>query len=153
MPSHAAMTDKFLSVTPDDGVEATLKAMKKANVDFVPVVDDKGAAVGVFSLDIALENLLPVSVAMAGGLQLDIQIGAAPGIAKRLKKILPLKVGDLMSRRFIAVTPETPLWEGVNQLIQNRAPIVVVEPKTGKVLGVITNQSALDELNRMKDTE
>lgn len=153
MPCHAAMIDKFLSASPGDSVEQTLKAMKKAGVDFVPVVDEKGVALGIFSIDTVFENLLPVSVALSSGLQLDIQLGAAPGIAKRLKRVLPATVGDLMNRRFIAVYPETPLWEGVNQLSQTRGPILVLEPKSGKVLGVITGQSALDELNRMKEGE
>lgn len=153
MPSHAAMNDKFLTASPGDNVEETLNAMKKARADIVPVIDDKGAVLGVFTIDLVLENLLPVSVAMNDGIQLDIQIGAAPGIAKRLKKVLPLTVGDVMNRKFNAVYPETPLWETVNQIVMHNRPIIVVEPKSGKALGIINSQSALEELNRMKDSE
>ncbi len=154
MPCHAAMIDKFLSVSPDDGVEQTLAAMKKAKTDLAPVVDGAGVTVGSFSLKTLLENLLPVSVNMNDGTSLDVHLGAAPGIAKRLKKISPLKVGDLMNRKFVAVHPDTPLWEGVNVLVQNSGmPILVVEPRSGKALGIITTQSALDELTRLKDSE
>lgn len=152
MPSHAAMNDKFLTASPGDNVGDTLKAMKKAGADIVPVLDDKGAVMGVFTVDIVLENLLPVSVAMADGIQLDIQIGAAPGIAKRLNKVLPLSVGDLMNRKFNTVYPETPLWETVNQIVMNNKPVIVVDPKSGKALGVIDSQAALEELNKMKDS-
>jgi predicted transcriptional regulator len=151
MPSHAAMNDKFLTASPGDNVEDTLKAMKKAKADIVPVVDEKGAVMGVFTVGIVLENLLPVSVAMSDGIQLDIQIGAAPGIAKRLKKVLPLSVGDLMNRKFDAVYPETPLWETVNQIVMSNRPVIVVEPKSGKALGIIDSVSALEELNKLKD--
>lgn len=153
MSSRAAMNDKFLSASPGDGVEKTLNAMKKAGVSMIPVVDETGAAVGVFTIDLVLENLLPLSVAMNDGTQLDVRIGAAPGIAKRLKKVLPLSVGDLMSRKFGAVYPETPLWETVNQIVMNGKPLVVVEPQSGKALGIIDSRTAFDELNRLKDND
>lgn len=153
MPSHAAMTAKFLSARPEDDVEATVAAMKKAGADFVPVVDQAGVAVGTFSYKTVLENLLPVSVTLNDGIQLDVTIEAAPGIAKRLKKVNPMKIGDLMNRKFAYVTPDAPLWEVVNLLMQSNAPLVVVEGGSGKALGLVTAETALDELNRMKDSE
>ncbi len=154
MPCHAAMTDKLLSILPDDNIGTTLVAFKKAKIDLAPVVDEAGVAVGVLSLKAILENLLPVSVTTNDGIQLDIRVGAAPGIAKRLKKVELMKAGDLMDRKFAFVYPETPLWEGVNLLVRNGGgSLLVVEPKSGKALGVITTQSALDELARLKDSE
>ncbi len=153
MSSRAAMKEKFLSASPADGVEETLTAMKKADLCMVAVVDETGAAVGVFTIDLVLENLLPLSIAMNDGVQFDIKIGAAPGIAKRLKKVLPLTVGDLMSRKFNAVYPETPLWETVNQIVMNGKPVIVVEPKSGKALGIIDSRSAFNELDRLKDND
>jgi CBS-domain-containing membrane protein len=151
MPCSAAMIEKVLTALTEDEVESTVAAMKKANIDLVPVVDEKGVAVGAFTYHQLFENLLPVAV--SDGFGGSINIGAAPGVAKRLKKVLPLKVSDLMDRKITAVYPETPLWEGVGLLVQTNAPVLVVEPKSGKLLGVITNQSALDELNRLKDSE
>jgi predicted transcriptional regulator len=151
MPCHAAMIEKIMTVSPDDEVETTLQAMKKANVDRVPVIDAGGVIVGVFTLNMTLENLLPVSVAIGDGLGMDVHVGAAPGIALRLKKILPLRVGDLMERKFRTVHPEASLGEGIGLLIQTGQPVMVAEPKSGKLLGLITSQSVFDELNRLKD--
>lgn len=155
MPCHAAMIDQFITLSPDDEVEKALGVMKKANIDMAPVVDGTGGVIGIFSLKTLLENLLPVSINLKDGTQLSgVTLGAAPGIAKRLKKVFPLKVSDLMERQFTAVYPDTPLWEGVSQLVQNGGrPVFVIEPKSGRPLGVITTQSALDELNRLKDSE
>ncbi len=153
MPCHAAVTEKFIALSPDHEVGEALDAMKKAKVDTAPVVDADGKVVGVFSHHVLLKNLLPVSVAMGGGAQTDIRIGAAPGIAKRLKKIYPLKIGEIMDRKFPAVHPETPLWEGIGLLVQNGMPLLVIDGKSGKAQGVMNFQSALDELNRIKDSE
>ena len=100
-----------------------------------------------------MKNLLPVSVSMSEGFQLDISIKAAPGIAKRLRKVAQLNVGDVMEKKVGAVQPDTPTWEGVNILVQHGAPLMVVEGETGRFAGVITFQSALDELERLKDSE
>lgn len=153
MPCHAAITEKLVTVTPEQEVEATIKALKKAQASAAVVIDENGQSVGLFTLHGLMKNLLPVSVALSGGFQADIRVNAAPGIAKRLKKVYPLKVQDLMDRKYNAIHPDTPLWEGVSLLVQHGEPLVVVEGHSGKPMGLITFQSALDELSRLKDSE
>jgi predicted transcriptional regulator len=151
MSIKTAITDKFLSVSPDDTVEDALKALKKAKVETAPVLDDQGRLLGVFSLQALMKNLLPVSVPMNDGITLDITIPAGPGIAKRLNKVHFLSVSAVMERKVNAITSETPVWEAINFLVQYGSPLIVVEYQTGKAIGIMTAQSALDELNRMKD--
>lgn len=153
MPCHAAIVKKYMTLSPDDAVEDALERMKKEEIEAAPVVDKNDKLVGLFSIQILMKNLLPVSVAMADGLQLDIPIKAAPGIAKRLKKVALLKVSDIMEKKISAVLPETPTWEGINILVQNGSPLLVVESGTNRLRGVITFQSALDELERLKDSD
>lgn len=154
MPCHAAIAEKSLVLTSDIKIEKALKDMKKKGAEFCAVTDADGILVGVLSEQIILKNLLPVSVAMSDGLQLDVKLPAAPGIAKRLKKITPLNVEELMERKnFPVVHPETPIWEGVNMLAQSGLPLVVVDPQTQKYIGLISFQSALDELYRLRDSE
>ncbi len=153
MPCHSAMTKNMITASPDQTVEDVLALMKKKDVDAVPVVDEDQKLVGVFSIHVLLKNLLPVSVAMADGMQMDIAVQAAPGIAKRLRKVGPLKISELMERKFNTVHPETPLWEGVNLLVQHGSPLLVVESETEKLLGMMTQHSALDELQRLKGSE
>lgn len=153
MPCHAAMNKDALTVSPEQEVGEVLALMKKKKVTSAAVVDDKHVLQGVFSIQILFKNLLPVSVSMAGGLQADIAIQAAPGIAKRLKKVEALPVSDLMNRKFDAVYPETPTWEGVNYITQHGPPLMVIEKETGKFLGLINYESALEEIQRLKDSE
>jgi len=151
MPCHCAMIEKLITVTTDQSVEEAMDVLKKNDIDAVPVVDKEGRLEGVFSTHILLKNLLPVSLTTGDGLRMDIKVGAAPGVAKRLKKVKPLKVGELMERKFNVVAPETPLWEGVNLLVHNGPPVLVAEKDGGKLLGMILEQSLIDELERVQD--
>jgi CBS domain-containing protein len=140
-------------LAPDMEIERALAEMKKAGAEHAAVVDGGGILLGGFSCRYVLKNLLPVSVAMADGIQLDIKVSAAPGIAKRLRKVNPLKVAELMERKVAIVYPQTPIWEGVNALIMHDGPVFVVEGENNKFKGMITGASALDELQRMQESE
>lgn len=151
MSCAAAMTEKFVSLSPDDPVEKAIKAIKKSGSDVLPVLDDDGNLIGVFSLAVLMKNLLPVSVPVSDGLEIDVKIPAAPGIAKRLNKIQVLAVGDLMDRKVAMIDPGVPLWEAVGILIQHGSPLFVVDRGSRRLKGLLTYQSVFDELSKMKD--
>ena len=148
MPCHAAVIEKPLTIAPDMEVEKALKELKKKKQTTAAVVDSKGVLLGSFSIQGVMRNLLPVSVVMADGIVVDVPIQAAPGIAKRLKKVYPLKVEELMEKKVAMVMPETPVWECVNALLRH-GTLFVVEGENRKFLGMIDERSALDELQRL----
>jgi CBS domain-containing protein len=151
MPCHSAAVQNLLTFSVDTPVEEALAAMKEKNCRSAPVLDKDGKVIGVFSVRILLKNLLPVSVAVQDGLYLDTTVAAAPGVAKRLRKIETLTVGEIMERKFVSVYPETPVWEAVNLIVQHGAPVMVEDQESGCLLGLISEQSLLDELQRMQD--
>lgn len=153
MPCHAAMVENPVSVSPDDTIEDVLALMKKKKVGSVAVVNEAQILEGLFSIPILFKNLLPVSVALAGGVQVDVSVQAAPGVAKRLNKVGPLKVSEVMQRKVNTVYPETPTWEGINLLTQHGSPLMVVADEGGQFHGIVTFDSALDEIQRLKDSE
>jgi len=150
MPCHAALMDKTLTATPDQSVGDVLKMMTKTKPPFVAVIDEDNVLQGVFSYRILYRNLLPVSVAMNDGIQMDVTVSAAPGIAKRLKKVKPLPVSEFMDRRPQRVFADTSLWEAVNMMVQNGAPVFVLEGESGKLLGAMNEHSAYAELDRLQ---
>lgn len=150
MPCAAATVENAPSLTPEQEIGAVMKLFKKHKLEHFPVVDEGGVLVGYLSQHIILKNLIPVSFAIPGGGTASMTIGAAPGIAKRLKKIKPLKVSDLMERKFQSVHPETPIWEGVHMLVEHGSPLMVVEEQSGRFIGLIDRFSALDELERLQ---
>ena len=151
MPCHEAMLKKPVIVKPEQSVEDVLKILESNKISAAPVVDGKGILQGVFSMKILLKSLIPVSVTMGDGFQLDIKIGAAPGIAKRLAHVLPLPVSDLMDRKVTTVSPDAPLWEGVSLLTKHSGSLSVVDDKM-KFLGLITYASLVGALERLAET-
>ena len=152
MPCHAAMIEKLITVSPNQEIEEVIGILRKNDIDAVPVVDEDGKLKGMFSTQILLKNLLPVSMTTGDALGMNVTVGAAPGVAKRLRKVKPLTVSDLMERKTNIVHPETPLWEGVNMLVHHGAPLFVVEKDGGKLMGMIFEQSIIDEMERVQDT-
>jgi CBS domain-containing protein len=151
MPCHAAITEKIVTATPNETVKTVLKRMRTKKTDIIPVVEDNGDLAGYFSSAQLLKNLLPIPVSMADGIQLDIKIPAAPGIAKRLHKVQNLPVSDFMKRRTHSVYPDTPIWEGVRLLMEHQEPVFVLEAGTQKLLGLMTESSAIAELERLQE--
>lgn len=153
MPCHNAITKELITVGPDATVEHVMEEMERANVSAVSVIDDEtGAFLGLFSMKILLKNLIPVSVAMADGIQLDVKVGAAPGVAKRLANLKPLPVSEVMERKPKVVEPDSPLWEGVSNLIKNGGPLPIVD-NHGKFYGIITYDSLVQELGNMNSSD
>ncbi len=151
MPCHSSMIEQLITVSADQEVGEAIEVLRKHQIDAVPVVDEGGRLEGVFSMQVLLKSLLPVSVTTSDALHMDITVAAAPGVAKRLKRVKPLKVSDLMDRKVHVVGPETPLWEGVNLLVHHGAPVLVVDKESGKLLGMIDQRSIIDEMERVQD--
>lgn len=146
MPCHAATSKKVITVSKDDSVESVIKAMKKAKADNAVVVEVNGIYQGVFSSKTLLCSLIPVSVAMSDGVQLDVKVAAAPGVVKRYGNIKPLPVEEVMDRKVHKMLPDAPIWEGVAHLTKYSGPIVIVDDK-GKYCGLLTYDSMLDHLD------
>lgn len=153
MSCDNAISDKPLVLAPEIEAEKALKELREKKLDTAVVVGKDNIVQGLFSYASVMKNVLPVSVAMADGIQLDITIKAAPGISKRLKKIYTLSVSDLMEDQFNSVSPETSIWEAVNFLVASPSPLVVLESKSQKFVGMITAQSAMDELQRLQESK
>lgn len=153
MPCHAAMMNKVATLSSDLTVEDALKVLDKHKADALPVLDAEGVFQGMFGRRILMKNLLPVSVAMSDGIQLDVKIPAAPGIAKRLKKVLPLPIQEFLDRKVPYVQPEMALWQCVSVIVQHGGPLPVLEAETKKFVGLISEESALSELIRLKSSE
>lgn len=149
MACHAAISKKYPTIPEASSVEKAMEILVKGKVAAAPVTGKGGAYLGVFSIENLFKNLLPVSVAMADGVQLDVNVSAAPGVAKRLKKVKPLPVTDFLLRKLTIVAPGTPLWEGVQVMVRQNGILPVVDGESGKLMGVINELSMMAELERL----
>ncbi len=152
MPCYSAIVSKKVTVTPDVTVGQALKEIKKGKVNAVAVIDDDGVFHGIFSMKILLGSLIPVSVAVSEGVQHDVKLPAAPGVAKRFGNFKSRPVSDLMDRHPQSVSPDAPVWEGVSLLTKNGSPLCVLDDKR-KFHGLITYESLVDDLSNVETTD
>jgi len=151
-PCSDAMIKEVLTLKPDQTVAEAMAIYKKENIRSLPVVDDNGKLVGLMGLKDVLLNLLPKSVTMNDGVRrLDFIMDAAPGIAKRLKKTLPMKVSEIMDKNPTALERDTSTWEAVRVMALHGSPLSIVDPKTGDFLGMISRQTLLGQMEIMVD--
>ncbi len=149
-PCSDAMIKDIVTIRPDQTVAEAMAVFEKEGIRSLPVVSSDGKLLGVFGLRHVLLKLLPNSVTMQDGVRrLDFILDAAPGIAKRLKKALPMKVEDVMDKNPTAVERDTSMWEAVRIMAVHGSPISVVDPKDGSFVGMISRQTLLKDLQRM----
>ena len=152
MPCHAAVDKNAIVVHCDDTIETVLKKIRKAKTSFAAVLDDEHKFLGVFSFKVLLKNLIPVSVAMTDGIQMDIKVSAAPGVSKRLNNLMPLPVSEAYDHKANTVSPDCPIWEGVGRVTKFGSPLCVVDDQQ-KFYGIITYDSLIKHLEEMQSTD
>ena len=156
MPCHSAMIGNILIVNPDEAVEDVIKKMKdkKKPSETAVIVDEGGKMLGYFTMKVLLRNLLPVSLSLQNSaVGNDVMVGAAPGIAKRLFKVKPIAISQVMERKFSTLAPDTPTWEGVQALVEHGSPIFVIEEGTEKFVGAMDEDSTIAELERIQNKQ
>lgn len=149
MPCHAAIDSNAVFFQQDVTVEKALKDMKKAKVNVAAVVDEDKKIVGFVSAKTILKSLIPVSVAMADGLKIDMRVTAAPGVAKRLRNTLPLQLHEIMNRKPRTIKTDQPLWEGLGLIVQEGSPLCVIDDRD-QYFGLITYDSLLKHLTEVE---
>lgn len=152
MSCKEALVTKTVHLKPSQSVEQALAAMKKAGMTFAPVLEEDGTLAGVFSVGRVLENILPVSVAVAvggEGAAMNVMIPSAPGMAKRFQKYRRGTVSEMMQRAPQVVHPDTPLDTVIRHVQESGEPATVVDSSTGAFVGIITENSILEALEKM----
>lgn len=151
MSCLAAIVKDIVTLDPELSVENALKLLKEKKISSAPVVDKDGKLIGLFSLKILLSNLIPVSFVVADGVPVDIKVGAAPGVSKRLKKVMPLQIEEILDRKFQKVRPDDPLWEGVSLITRGDGPVAVIDI-SDKFIGLLTYASVVEQLETLNDS-
>lgn len=146
-PCTRAMVSDVTTVTPDKTVEEVLEIFKEKSIRNVPVVDKDGTFLGLMGLHQILLALLPKAVTMQHGLEdLSFVVGAAPGIAKKLRKMHGVAVSEIMNKNPSVAHCETSTIESLRIMSMEGSPVVVTEKETGKFKGIISRKTLLDDL-------
>jgi CBS domain-containing protein len=141
-----------ITVSDDDTVEQALRLLDEKQVRAVPVVDKDGVFKGIFSTHEVIKSLVP-SYMVAGMQTLDFAAGASSSLAARLRELYPSRVGDHVSPDdVVKIMDNTHTWEALRILSKHGSPIPAVN-KTGHLIGLISEQSAIEALLKMEAEE
>lgn len=146
-PCMQAMITNITTITPDTTVKEAMDIFKEKSIRNVPVVDANGKFVGLFGLQQVLMSLLPKAASMADGLEnLAFVEDAAPGVAKRLRKVEDAKVSEMMNTKASSVDCKTSTIQALNVMAKHGSPVVVTDHETEEFKGVISRKSLLDNM-------
>ena len=147
--SKLAITD-VISVSCDSTVEDALRLLDEKKLRAVPVIDENNIFKGLFSTHEVIKSLVP-SYMMDDLQSLDFAVGVSGILASRIRKLFPSRVGDHVSREdTIKIAHDTHTWEALRMLSKYGSPLPIVEETTGKLKGLISEQSAIQALLQME---
>ncbi|MFN3826799.1 MAG: HPP family protein [Micavibrio sp.] len=152
MPCRDALISDVITLNEDCSFDQALAILEANNIRSAPVVDKDGEYQGMFSLKSTFKALLPVAITMEGGLSnVDFVIGASPGIAKRLKKISPARIGDHLDHGIVVGHLETSLMEAMRLMVKQGSPLPIVNQKDGHFEGLVSEQSILKTMQHLQE--
>lgn len=105
----------------------------------VPVLDQNGCYLGVFGVNCLLRQVLPKAAIMEDGLE-DVSFirEDLTELHERLREVETQLVTQCLNRGVEPVPPDMPLVETLLRLYRTRSSIPVVDPDSGKLLGMIS---------------
>lgn len=137
---------EVVTVSCDATVEQALHLLDDRGLRSAPVVDENNVFCGMFSNNEIIKTLVP-SYITDGFASLDFAAGASPVLAKRLRNMFPSRVGDHVSAEdCVKITDPTRTWEALRMLAKHGSPLPVVDRHDGKLLGLLTEQAAVQAL-------
>lgn len=133
-----------VTLHPADTVEKGLTLLKDNRLRVLPVVDSDGKFVGMFGIQEILEHVVPLAGVYSESI--GFAVGAAPDIAERLRSFYDDKAEGFTERNIYKIKPGTHTWEVLRALVKYGSPLPVVEHETGRFMGLISEQSAMEAL-------
>ena len=139
MNASQAMDPNPTTLKPTDTIECAAKYIMKHRYRALPVVDEDFTYLGTFGVNCLLKLLIPKAVFIDQGLRnVSFIHESFEELHQRFEETKLEPISICMNREISPVAPDTPLTETMLQLYKTRHSIPVVDPDSGKLLGVIS---------------
>lgn len=147
MTAASVMDPNPTWVKPDDLIGTAVKYIMDNRYRNLPVIDDEGRYLGIFGVNCLLRLMLPKAAVMEKGLEkVSFIHETLADIHGRLQEVEKEPVSVCMNTDVATVPPDKPLIETLLILYRTRTSIPVVDPETGKLLGVISYWDASERI-------
>jgi CBS-domain-containing membrane protein len=132
---------------PTDVIKTAIGYIMKHRYRNLPVVDDEGHYLGSFGVNCLLRHVLPKAAMMKQGLSsLHFVQETLSDLHNRVIEMEDKPVSMCMGTDAETVSPDTPLVETLLILYRARNSLPVVDPDSGKLVGVISYWDAGEKI-------
>ncbi|MCV6596759.1 MAG: CBS domain-containing protein [Mangrovicoccus sp.] len=144
------------TIGPDDSIATAFNVIKKSRARFLPVVDENGVYLGVFTSPTLLKLILPKAATIGMGSEstrvaldnLGFMSLSKSDFDDQLEHLKLEKVSDNMSNpaNIPVAAPDTPIMEGIFLIYKFKRHVILVDPKTKRFVGTVSPNSLLDHV-------
>lgn len=142
------MTTKVLTVTEETTVEELARLFEEWGVNAMPVLDQAGDLVGIVTQTDLVEQDKPLHIPTVISIfDWVIYLESEKNFKDEVAKITARTVGSLCARDVVTCSPETPVSEIAELMVEHKAHLIpVVEGKT--LLGVVARLDIIRSMGR-----
>jgi CBS domain-containing protein len=133
------MTKNVITINKDASIDELSNILINNKISGVPVVDEEGKVIGIVTeADIIVKDTDLHFPRYFKLLDSIIYLESLNKFKNNLKKHLATKVNEIMSSKVISCSPETPVDEVANLMVDNKVNRIPVLSEDKKILGIIT---------------
>lgn len=145
------MTKKVITINQDASIEELSGLLLDNNISGVPVVDNDGKMIGIATEgDIIVKDTDLHFPRYFKLLDSIIYLESLTKFKNSLKKHLAIKVSEIMTSDVISCSPETPVDDIANTMVENKINRIPVLSADGKPAGIITRADIIKSMVRGK---
>ncbi|WP_157973622.1 HPP family protein [Tropicimonas sp. IMCC34043] len=144
------------TIHPDESVATAFNVIKRSKARFLPVVDETGKYIGVFTAPTLMKLIMPKAASIGLGRaatrgqlgNLSFMSLSKADFDARLEQLKREKVSDNLSNpdNIPVAAPDTPVMEGIFLIYKFKRHVILVDPKTGHFVGTVSPNSLLDQV-------
>ena len=128
------MVKDVTSISPETGCSEALDLLEKMQISGLPVIDENGKLVGMFTEKDVLSYILPSYIEKVGRF---IYEENPKSTKKKFMELNKIKVRQLMRKDVVTTTEDTALCEVARIMLTQKARRIPVIDKSGKVVGIV----------------
>lgn len=131
------------SVKPQDNAKDALEILFKMHISGLPVIDNRGRLLGMFTEKEVISDILPSYVEMVGRFVYNENPKA---VKLKIQKFSNLKVKDIMRTKVVTIDEDATLCEAANIMLTQKARRLPVLNKAKEVVGIVAREDVLKAL-------
>lgn len=140
MKVREIMSKDVISIKPDDNVKEALNLLFKRQISGLPVIDNQGRLVGMFTEKDVLGNVLPSYIERVGRFVYEEN---PKSIKKKFEGLENLSVFGIMRKDVVTVDEDTSLCEVARLMLTQKVRRIPVLDKAKKVVGIVAREDIL----------